>query len=113
MLLPVGESPRWAVQHLGTALGFETGLEFERTELTLREGDTLVFYTDGVSEAFNSCEECYGAERLLADAVAFAGQSAPAVVSGLLQKVRAFAGSAPQSDDIAILALRVGGVSST
>src|SRR5215475_5347599 len=29
------ESPRWAVNHLGTALGFEPGLKFERTELTL------------------------------------------------------------------------------
>jgi sigma-B regulation protein RsbU (phosphoserine phosphatase) len=106
--LPAGETPRWAVRNLGTALGFEPGLEFERTELTLRAGDTLIFYTDGVSEAFNPQEECYGNERLLADAGAFAGQSAPAMTAGLLQKVRAFAGAAPQSDDIAILALRVG-----
>ncbi len=112
VLLPAGEPPRWAVKNLGTALGFEPGLEFERTELTLRDGDTLIFYTDGVSEAFNPQEECYGNERLLADAGAFAGQSAPAITAGLLQKVRAFAGTAPQSDDIAILALRVGGGSS-
>ncbi len=38
-----------------------------------------------------------------------AGQSAPAITAGLLQKVRAFAGSAPQSDDIAILTLKIGG----
>jgi sigma-B regulation protein RsbU (phosphoserine phosphatase) len=108
VLLPAGEAPRWAVRNLGTALGFEPGLAFERTELTLREGDALILYTDGVSEAFNPQDECYGTDRLLADAGAFAGQSAPAVVAGLLQKVRAFAGAAPQSDDIAILALRVG-----
>jgi phosphoserine phosphatase RsbU/P len=108
VLLPAGEAPRWAVRNLGTALGFEPGLQFERTELALREGDAMVFYTDGVSEAFNPQEECYGSERLLADAGAFAGQSAPAITTGLLRKVRAFAGSAPQSDDIAILALRVG-----
>ena len=93
VLLPAGEAPRWAVKNLGTALGFEPGLEFERTELTLREGDALVFYTDGVSEAFNPQDECYGSERLLADAGAFAGQSAPAITAGLLQKVRAFAGT--------------------
>jgi sigma-B regulation protein RsbU (phosphoserine phosphatase) len=108
VLLPAGQAPRWAVRHLGTALGFEPGLTFERTELTLLEGDALIFYTDGVSEAFNPQEECYGNDRLLADAGAFAGQSAPAVVAGLLQKVRAYAGTAPQSDDIAILALRIG-----
>jgi phosphoserine phosphatase RsbU/P len=107
VLLRTGEPPSWAVQHLGTALGFESGLEFERTELSLRQGDALAFYTDGVSEAFNPQDECYGNERLLADAGALAGQSAPAITAGLLQRVRAFAGTAPQSDDIAILTLRL------
>ena len=107
VLLPAGEPPRWAVKNLGTALGFEPGLEFERTELTLHDGDALILYSDGVSEAFNPQEECYGNDRLLADASGFAGQSAPAITAGLLRKVRAFAGSAPQSDDIAILTLKV------
>jgi sigma-B regulation protein RsbU (phosphoserine phosphatase) len=106
VLLPAGQDPRWGVKHLGTALGFEPGLEFERTELTLRPGDALVLYSDGVSEAFNPQDECYGNDRLLADAGAFAGQSAPAITTNLLQKVRAFAAGAPQSDDIAILALK-------
>jgi phosphoserine phosphatase RsbU/P len=108
VLLPVGQAPRWAVPNLGTALGFEPGLEFERCELTLRDGDALIFYTDGVTEAFNPQGECYGSERLLGDAGELAGQVGPSLASGLLQKVRAFAGTAPQSDDIAILALRVG-----
>jgi phosphoserine phosphatase RsbU/P len=107
VLLPPGGPPRWAVKNLGTALGFESGLAFERTELTLRPGDALILYTDGVSEAFNPQEECYGNERLLADAGTFVGQSAPDITANLLRKVRAFAGSAPQSDDIAILTLKV------
>src|SRR5262249_22942060 len=43
VLLPDGEAPRWAVKNLGTALGFEPGLEFERTDLMLRDGDGLIF----------------------------------------------------------------------
>ena len=74
----------------------------------MRAGDALIFYTDGVSEAFNPQEECYGNDRLLAAAGTFAGQSAPNMTAELLQKVRAFAGTAPQSDDIAILTLKVG-----
>jgi sigma-B regulation protein RsbU (phosphoserine phosphatase) len=108
VLLPAGKPPRWAVQNLGTALGLEPALQFERTELELCSGDALVLYSDGVSEAFNSQEKCYGNERLLADASTFAGHSAGAITTGLLQKVRAFAGTAPQSDDIAILAVKVG-----
>ena len=108
VLLPGDGPARWAVTGLGTALGFEPGLKYERTELTLRPNDSLILYSDGVTEAFNGQEECYGNERLLADAGSFSGQSAPAITMGLLQKVRAFAGGAPQSDDIAILTLKVG-----
>jgi sigma-B regulation protein RsbU (phosphoserine phosphatase) len=111
VVLPAGGPPRWAVKNLGTALGFEPGLSFERTELTLGGGDALVLYSDGVTEAFDMQEECYGNERLLADAGGFVGQSAPAITANLLQKVRAYAGKAPQSDDIAILTLKVGGQS--
>ena len=107
LLLRAGQPAHWAVRNLGTALGFEPGLEFGRTELTLNRGDALIIYSDGVSEAFNSLEECYGSERLLTDASELAGQSASAITTGLLKKVRAFAGGAPQSDDIAILVMKV------
>jgi sigma-B regulation protein RsbU (phosphoserine phosphatase) len=95
------------VDRLGTALGFEAGVEFERTERTLKPGDALILYSDGVSEAFNSRDECYGSERLLADAAGCASQPATAITARLLQKVRVFAGDVPQSDDIAILTLKV------
>lgn len=107
VLLRLGESPAWAVKNLGTALGFDEGLTFERTELTLRPGDALVFYTDGVSEAFNPEDECYGDDRLIADTAIISGQSAPALTSELLKKVHAFANGAPQSDDIAIMTLKI------
>ena len=108
VLLPAdGGPPSWAVKNLGTALGFEPGLAFERTELTLQDADTLILYSDGVTEAFNPGEECYGDKRLLTDAGLLSGQAAPAITASLLQKVRAFAGTAQRSDDIAILALKV------
>jgi phosphoserine phosphatase RsbU/P len=108
VLLRPGAPPSWAVKNLGTALGFEPGLEFERTELTLNDGDALILYSDGVTEAFDPQEELYGSERLLADVGPLAGQAPRVITAGLLQKVRAHAAGAPQSDDIAILALRVG-----
>ena len=76
VILHDGQPPRWAVKNLGTALGFEPGLEFERTELKLGDNDALILYTDGVSEAFNPQDECYGNDRLLADTATFSGQSA-------------------------------------
>jgi serine phosphatase RsbU (regulator of sigma subunit) len=109
VLLPLNEPPRWAVKDLGTALGFEPGLTFPSTRLQLREGDGLIFYSDGVSEAFNPEEECYGNERLLTEAATLSGRSASEITAGLLRNVRAFAGTAPQSDDIAILVFKMAG----
>jgi len=105
LLISRSQGARWALDHLGTALGFETGLKFERTDVQLEVGDALVLYSDGVTEAFDLQEECYGNDRLLADASALAGQSASVTTSHLLKKVRRFAGAAPQSDDIAILTM--------
>jgi serine phosphatase RsbU (regulator of sigma subunit) len=107
VLLRSGAPPNWAVKNLGTALGFEPGLTFERTELALKSGDSLVLYSDGVTEAFDPHEECYGGGRLLANAGALAGQPAAVITAGLLKQVRSFAAIAPQSDDIAILTLKV------
>ena len=107
VVLRHGVEPAWAVDKLGIALGFEPDLEFQRTELTLEPGDSIVFYTDGVSEAFNTQDECYGDGRLLVDLKAISGTDPGAITAGLLERVRAHAGTAPQSDDIAILTLSV------
>jgi len=107
ILLSGTDSPRWAVNRLGTALGFDPGLRFERTELRLRDGDALILYSDGITEAFNTREECYGNERLLSGTRVLSRRSAAEIADSLLRDVRAFAGTAPQSDDIAILALKV------
>ncbi len=109
VIMAAGQPPCWVAKAPNPPLGFDPGLEFKRIELMLREDDTLILYTDGVTEAFNPHDELYGEERLLADVAAFACQPAPAVTAGLLQKVRAFASTTPQSDDIAILTLKVAG----
>lgn len=107
VLLPRDGPPQWMIKKLGTALGFESGLEFEQVELTLRPGDSVLLYTDGVTEAFNRDRELYGNDRLLADTSLLTGNAPEAVSAGLLSKVRAFANGAPQSDDIAILTFKV------
>ena len=92
-------------------LRFPTSLTADGTDAVHKDPDYsaayVILYTDGVTEAFNTWEECYGNERLLADIGALGGSSAGSVTKGLLQNVRAFAGKARQSDDIAILTLKV------
>jgi sigma-B regulation protein RsbU (phosphoserine phosphatase) len=109
VILHDGQPPRWAVKNLGTALGFEPGLEFERADLMLQRGDALILYSDGVTEAFNPQEELYGDKRLIADTAGLSGQSATGIMTNLLARVRAHASGAPQSDDIAVMVLKVNG----
>ena len=106
LLLRANEPSKWIFDKLGTALGLEPGLQFERTDIRLKNGDALVLYSDGVSEAFNSQQQCYGVDHLLADLDHSGGQPASLIAERLLEKVRDFAGEAPQSDDIAILVFK-------
>ena len=64
-------------------------------------------YTDGVSEAHDPAGGFYGAERLLDTTERYAAGTASAITAGLLQDVKTFAASAPQSDDITILTLKL------
>lgn len=91
---------------LGTVLGLEPGLTFERRELQLAAGDLVCLYTDGVTETLDAAGQCYGTPRLLAAASGLAGRSAKAFAADVLRDVRAFGGKAPQSDDLAMLVLR-------
>ena len=76
----------------------------ERTE-QLRPGDSLVFYTDGVTEAFNPEGLMFGEERLHELVRLHGSADAQALVSVIFDSVVDFAGTAPQSDDITLAAL--------
>jgi phosphoserine phosphatase RsbU/P len=92
----------------GTVLGLFRGQDYASETLELGPGDTLVLTTDGVGEASDAGGALFGEERLHACFADGAGPTAAESVDRVLRAVRAFAGGAPQSDDITILALRRG-----
>ena len=89
----------------GIVLGVEPGALYRSARVELMPQDSLFLYTDGVTEAFNASDEPFGEARLEA-ALARAAPSSAAVVETVAAAVMAFAGAAPRSDDIAMLALR-------
>jgi sigma-B regulation protein RsbU (phosphoserine phosphatase) len=92
-------------QGTGTLIGIQPGLVFEPREVHLQSGDSLFLYTDGVTEAFDPDHACFGEERLLL-ALREVAPTSREMVERVLAAVRKFARGAPQSDDIALLALR-------
>jgi len=87
--------------------GIRAGLAVGSQSVELQPGDLVVFYTDGVTEAFNAAGNLYGESRLLSELAGLSGSAAEATAA-VLRGVRAHAGDHPQSDDIALLALRRG-----
>jgi sigma-B regulation protein RsbU (phosphoserine phosphatase) len=85
--------------------GIIDGLDYAGGEIVLPPGSAVVIYTDGVTEANDAAMQEFGAPRMLA-ALDRSPRDAAALVRTLVDAVEAFAGAAPQSDDLALLALR-------
>jgi sigma-B regulation protein RsbU (phosphoserine phosphatase) len=107
VLIPAaGAPPRIVDIEGGPALGLHAEAAFPATRLALRPGDALVLYTDGVTEAEAEAGGFFTAERLMELLSGGRMPSAEAIAERVLGAVREFAGKAPQSDDITVLALR-------
>ena len=92
----------------GMILGvMPTMIPYEEGEVTLREGDILVLFTDGVSEAMNPANQEYGEERLEAVIRKAGGWGAQALIEVIHQDIQQHAAGAPQSDDITMMVLRI------
>jgi phosphoserine phosphatase RsbU/P len=105
--LLVGDGPpRPVFPSTGTVLGLFPGSRYASETLELAAGNTLLLYTDGVTEAADPEQSLFGDERLRACLAPGAEATAAGTVDRVLKEVRTFAAGAPQSDDITILALR-------
>lgn len=115
-----GHEPPFIVQRSGTVvkvdkvggivLGFMPGQEFTSGTMQLDPGDTLVLYTDGVTEAMNVDHELFGAEAI-ETTLSRIGQptNSEGVINGLLKDMGNFVGEAHQSDDITMLVIQYRG----
>ncbi len=90
----------------GLPLGIDEDADYCEHQMPLRSGDRLVFYTDGVSEAFNPARDQYGVERLDETLLASKGD-AQSVLNTILADLRKHCGSAPIADDRTLLVLNV------
>jgi phosphoserine phosphatase RsbU/P len=89
----------------GPVLGYIEAAEFPIWRSQLQPGETLLLYTDGVTEAFDATDHMFSDERLL-DVVEKLSGTATNVATGVMRAVHGFAAGCDQSDDITIVALR-------
>lgn len=86
--------------------------EFQTASVTIRPGDFLVMYSDGVSEAANLKREFFDEEGLRHVLAEFKGETVEDLAVAVRDAIKAFTQGAPQSDDITTLILRYKGRSS-
>ncbi len=91
----------------GPALCVAEGFPYPVERHRLEPGETIVAYTDGVTEAQSPDEELFGRDRAMAAVAGLAAaRSLAEVIDTLVAAVRAFEAGEEPSDDLTVLALR-------
>jgi sigma-B regulation protein RsbU (phosphoserine phosphatase) len=91
----------------GFVLGIEAQTEYEIETLKLQDGDCLLFYTDGLTDAANFEGELWGREKMLETTKKFTADPAEQIVKNILAYRRRFAGLARQVDDTSIIVIKI------
>ena len=79
---------------------------YTNSSLTLEPGDTLILYTDGVTEAFNENREMFSESGLEKTLKSVPGAGSEEIAEAILEDLKDFVGNEPQSDDITMLILK-------
>ena len=88
------------------ALGMFPEAIFSEQHVELADGDALVVFSDGLTEAMNGNDEFFGDDRLRAGLPVLAGMSAEALGTRVVAAVDEFVGDRRPHDDLSLVVLR-------
>jgi DNA-binding NarL/FixJ family response regulator len=101
-----GKKPVDHLNPTGMALGLMDRAQWQQKMVRLSEGDVLVLYTDGVTEAQNPYDAFFGDDRLTEVVRSKSTCSADETLEAIFAEVHRFVGDTPRQDDIAIIVIR-------
>jgi phosphoserine phosphatase RsbU/P len=90
----------------GLALGLFPGVAYEEQRFSLRPGDLVACYSDGITEAQDRDEREFTVEQLVSSLRVRSSLPAAEIVAGVLEDVDRFVAGAPQHDDLTLLVLK-------
>jgi sigma-B regulation protein RsbU (phosphoserine phosphatase) len=103
------DSIEW-LQPVGVGVGMANEKNFDKVfqedEIILHQGDVLILYTDGITEAQNEEKEFYDEKRLQQLIITEKMKSAKELRDLIIEDVRTFAGSSQQSDDMTLVVIK-------
>jgi phosphoserine phosphatase RsbU/P len=90
----------------GTVLGVVENFPFEEGTIELSPGNTLVIFSDGITEAFDVNDQQFGETRLIEVISQHRAERAEAISGHIVEAVKAFAEKAPQADDLTLVVIK-------
>lgn len=106
-LLRAADGEEVLLHPTGPAIGLMEGFHVQPGEVELRSGDTLVLYTDGVTEATNSEGVQLGLDGLAAVIREHRSLSPEQLIQRIVQNLTTFSGGSPLVDDVTLVVCRV------
>jgi serine phosphatase RsbU (regulator of sigma subunit) len=117
MLLPAAAGERRERARVLVPGGMVLGLKLDQGEMferlleqdvvSLRTGDLYLFFTDGITEAMNAHDDCFGEMRLSRLLEEHGDLPPEELRERVLREIEGFVGEAPQHDDMTLILLRV------
>ncbi|MFM7161721.1 MAG: SpoIIE family protein phosphatase [Planctomycetaceae bacterium] len=92
------------IQCSGLPVGIEPGPSYQQSRFELRPGDTLLLFTDGVTDAENPERRWFGLERLK-EMFARAGTDPESIIDSIVGDIEQFSAGAPRADDLCLICL--------
>ncbi|MCQ2127899.1 MAG: SpoIIE family protein phosphatase [Bacteroidaceae bacterium] len=105
-ILHADGSVEMVMSKINMALGIMEGLEFKSDTIQLQPNDTLVTFTDGVTEAEDAEHNQFGDDRLIEILKELRGSDSETIVRTINEKIKDFVGEATQFDDITQLVIK-------
>ena len=99
------------IRHLetgGTLVGAFPDAKYDQEDLRLAPGDTIVLFSDGITEAMNAADEEFGEDRVRAVVQGVLAEPPERILHAVFNAVQRFAHGAPQHDDLTAVVLRFG-----
>ena len=90
----------------GVPIGAIDMAKYRDIEITLKKGDSIFLYTDGVAEATNASEELFGTDRTIEALNILPDASPKDILKNVHDCVDGFVGEAPQFDDLTMVGLK-------
>ncbi len=87
-------------------LGIDPDEQYQQSVIDLRSGDTLLLYTDGVTDAMNFHRQTWGKQRLI-ESFLKSGATADTIAQNILWDLRRFVGLTERNDDVTMIVARV------